>query len=477
MNQTWKQWQGQVVNERFPLQKYLGCSGHSIVFLTERAGPEPQEAVIKLVADDPECAEAKLAVWAQASILCHPHLLQIFEAGRCQIGDVALLYVVMEFADENLSEILPQHRLSYAEAQEMLRPVLSALTYLHGKGFVHGHLKPSNIMAIADQVKLSGDTLRAPGELNGTADCCRETSVYDAPEIASGLITPAVDVWSLGVTLKEVSLIGGSKAGRAESDPTSEPKPILRDGIFDPLRDIVSHCLEQDPQQRWTTAEIKARLGPSTITSPNQASRPGAEEDVSAPPIRPVKSFARWLLASIAIAGLASMIFFFSRERRPQSSQSQMGQSKVQQAVPIASEHAQVQSEPKPTPTIVARKKSATAQGLVPVNTAKTRTTETTPAVVQQQILPDVPQSARNTIQGHVRVGVKVDVDASGSVVRATLESPGPSEYFARLALEAARRWKFFPAQINGDKVASKWILQFAFGHHGTDVLPTQLAP
>ena len=481
MNQTWKQWQGQFVNQKFPLQKYLGSSDHSIVFLTERGAREPQKAAIKLVADDPEYAAAKLAVWAQASTLGHPNLLRIFEAGRCQIGNVALLYVVMEYAEENLSEILGLRHLSPAEAQQMLPPVLSALTYLHGKGFVHGHLKPSNIMAVADQVKLSGDSLRIAGELSATADCRRGTNLYDAPEIARGPVTPAADVWSLGVTLKEVSPMGSSKAGGGEKGASNAPEPLWQEGISDSFLDIVSHCLEQDPRQRWTTAEIAARLEPSAIPYPNQPLEPGAED--SEPPLhpRPAKALARWLVASIAIAGLVLMIFLGLRMRRSQPSQSQVGQSVGQSTgqppVPVASEPAQVQPEPKPTPAIVPPKKSTVAEGSGPLNPAGTRVTEMAPAGVRQQVLPDVPLSARNTIEGHVRVGVKVDVDASGSVVGATLESPGPSQYFARLALEAARRWKFFPAQMNGDKVPSKWILRFAFGRLGTDVHPTQVAP
>ena len=92
------------------------------------------------------------------------------------MGQVRLLYVVMEYAEENLSEILPQRPLSSAEARDMLPPVLDALAYLHGKGFVQGRLKPSNIMAVADQVKLSSDGLRplspssaGPGSLIGSS--------------------------------------------------------------------------------------------------------------------------------------------------------------------------------------------------------------------------------------------------------------------------------------------------------------------
>ena len=53
----------------------------------------------------------------------------------------------MEATEEDLSQILPQRRLTPEEAREMLGPVLDALSYLHGKGFAHGAIKPANIMA------------------------------------------------------------------------------------------------------------------------------------------------------------------------------------------------------------------------------------------------------------------------------------------------------------------------------------------
>lgn len=79
-------------------------------------------------------------------------------------------------------------------------------------------------------------------------------------------------------------------------------------------------------------------------------------------------------------------------------------------------------------------------------------------------MLPNVPEAARNTIQGTVRVSVKVDVNGSGGVSGAELDSAGPSQYFARLSLQAARDWKFAPA--SQDK--RQFILRFQFTNHGT---------
>jgi len=58
-------------------------------------------------------------------------------------------------------------------------------------------------------------------------------------------------------------------------------------------------------------------------------------------------------------------------------------------------------------------------------------------------------------------------------VTNATFESPGPSKYFARKAMEAAQHWKFKPVQTNGQPVSREWILQFQFKKSGTNVIPS----
>jgi TonB family protein len=91
---------------------------------------------------------------------------------------------------------------------------------------------------------------------------------------------------------------------------------------------------------------------------------------------------------------------------------------------------------------------------------------------VIERVVPDVPFSARNTIQGKVKVGVRVTVSPTGEVSEATLVSPGPSRYFARKAIESSRRWKFKPAEVDGQPVATAWVLHYRFGRAGTEVDP-----
>jgi TonB family protein len=86
---------------------------------------------------------------------------------------------------------------------------------------------------------------------------------------------------------------------------------------------------------------------------------------------------------------------------------------------------------------------------------------------VLHQEIPDVPRHARNTIRGHIQVTVRVTVDNSGDVVGETLEIPGPSGYFARLATTAARKWKFAPADNQNPR---RWLLRFGFSRGGATV-------
>ena len=88
-----------------------------------------------------------------------------------------------------------------------------------------------------------------------------------------------------------------------------------------------------------------------------------------------------------------------------------------------------------------------------------------------------MPQHILDTIQGHVRVRIRVDVDPEGKVSNAAIDDPGPSRYFAAKALATARDWKFAPPQANGRAVASAWMLHFQFGRTDTTITPVEIAP
>jgi TonB family protein len=266
MSDSWKDCEGQVVDGKFTLLQHLGGSDHSVVFLTQRGKNGADKAAIKFVPTEPANAEIQLSRWKQAAQISHANLIRLFESGRCHLAGMDLLYVVMEYAPENLAQFLPERALSPAETRDMLEPFVETLTHLHGKGFVHGRIRPGNILAIDDQLKLSSDSLARIGEpqiLFGKPDA------YTAPQ--GSAVSPTGDVWSLGVMLVE-SLTQRVPERKEQEDPK------VPDSVPQPFLDIVRHSLRQDPQYRWTVAEISTRLNPPAIQPAPKVSVPAAAD-------------------------------------------------------------------------------------------------------------------------------------------------------------------------------------------------------
>src|SRR2546430_9036945 len=109
MSEAWKRWEGRTGDGRFPLQRYLGGSGHSAVFLTvtQPRGSDSEKAAIKLIPAGAGDANHQFLRWKAASELTHPNLIRIFEAGRGGLAGSEPLYFALEFAKGKISLILP----------------------------------------------------------------------------------------------------------------------------------------------------------------------------------------------------------------------------------------------------------------------------------------------------------------------------------------------------------------------------------
>ena len=459
MSESWRRWEGRTVDGRFPLQSYLGSSDHSAVFLTvtQPSGDDSEKAAIKLIPAGAVDANHQFLRWKAASELSHPNLIRIFEAGRGELDGTDLLYIVMEYAEENLSQILPERALTAEETRGMLAPVLRALQFVHDKGFVHGHIQPSNILAVGDEVKLSSDALSMAGERNSDA---RASGAYDPPEAATGAILTAADPWQLGMTLIEVLTQRLPAWDRARMSAPQVPAAVL-----EPFREIAGHCLQVDTGKRWTVGEILHRVeadpvqavrGPARVEPVRPAlrsSQPDArtEKTASATAIAAQqKEFAKWPYLLGLAAVVVVVLFLMARpktERAPADEQSTQG------------------SQPAETST---SREAAPGRAALGDTNAHTASQDNQNGVVRQ-VMPQVSPSARRTIRGTIKVRVRVDVDAAGNVAKAKLESAGPSKYFSRVAMEAAREWKFVPAQAH-ESGAREWKLQFAFSRAKTGV-------
>ena len=455
MSEMWKRFEGQVINNTFPLRQYLGGSKHSAVFLTEQSGRKGQKAAIKLIPAEPTTADLQLSRWSQAAKLSHPHILRCYQMGRCQLADVALLFLVMEYAEENLAQVVPGRALTGTEAHVMLAPTVEALAYLHQEGFAHGRVKPANIMAVGDQIKLTSDGLWWMGESSIEIS---NSSPYDAPEKSISGFSPAGDAWSLGVTLVEAltTRLPAVNGNGEVSLPSTLPSPYS---------EIAQQCLRRDPRERASMAQIAAQL-----QTPEPVHKPKPETATLAR-LRPLLTPQRLMMPVMAVAALLIVILTIPRLLRPRSDNLQPtltavtknspvppAAEKPKAGVPAASTKSKTRSEPE----------SQSGAELI----SKDSRSPAPQHEILHEVVPSVPQSARDTIQGTVKVNVLVGVDPAGKVAQAKFESTGPSKYFARLAMQAAQAWKFTPSENN----RREWLLRFEFQRSGTRVHPVQLS-
>ena len=457
MSETWKQWKGRTVDGKFPLQEYLGGSDHSAVFLTVRqsAGRTPEKAAIKLIPGDRDDTQVQLRRWESARVLMHPNLLRIFEAGRCEIDNTSVLYVIEEYAEENLSQVLPERALTAEEVRGMLPAILRALQFLHDKGFVHGRIRPSNILAVGDQVKLSSDTISPSADKRPAG----KASAYDPPEATTSENSTASDSWLLGITLIEV-LTQRSPVW----DPTRTAAPEVPAEVPEPFRGIAASCLHPDPAKRSTIADIERRVGitPAQTRADIAAGKSGSAEPD--PSVRKASKAWSFLIATAAVVAVAFVVIPRPKPSHKAGSESAQAQpSSVEMSVPHPSPAADMA---KPSPSSGGDPRIARSEG----GSTETATDRNASGVIHR-VLPEVSPTARRTIHGKIAVRVRVKADTAGNVEEAKLESNHGSKYFNRLALDAARNWKFSPAGSDSD--AREWKLQFFFTRGSTDASAT----
>jgi TonB family protein len=557
MSEAWKTWEGQAV-DGFPLRQYLGGSDHSAVYLTQLNSSGEEKAAIKFIPADAS-AYAQLAKWRVAGELTHAHLLQLIRVGRCELANENFLYVVMEYAEENLAEILPQRALEPDEVRQVLESVVDALSYLHAQGLAHTRIKPGNILAAGDQLKLSSDTL---SEIGSAPLAMTQAGIYAAPEAATAPVSAAADVWSLGVTLVE-ALTQRTPVLRGQTDvelPVPETIPA-------PYVEIARRSLQVDPSRRASLKEISTLLNAGSTTAYRDAGQhaelhtsatespetlvaalehretpkasPAAEtvpavetskkslasQQVSvlphtllpASPVRDTTVKAQSRKSRVAIPAVAAIILLAAILLAPRVlnrfSQLQPQAATVQPSIapapssltpppavtaPVIPPVTQTKAEKHATEKQAAREKSSAAaretvsssDTVNPVSSrsmdageprpttksAKVTQTNAARGAVLYQVVPDISQRARDTIQGTVRVGVKVHVDAAGKVTGAELDNFS-SKFFGDQAVQVARRWTFTPPQVAGRNAPSEWLLRFEFTQKATKVFPTQTNP
>jgi len=290
---------GDAFGERYRIDKLLGFGGMGAVY---KAWDEVLDIPVALkvirpeMAQDPAVAEQLDRRFKRELLLArqvtHKNVVRIHDLGEIE----GVKYITMTFIEgEDLLGILKRDgKVSVPDALKIMRPVVEGLVAAHESGVVHRDLKPANIMVepatgesyimdfgIARSAAPAGDEVveelaeaKAKKKVGITdqtqAGAVVGTLQYMAPEQFMGKsIDQRADIYSVGLIFYDM-LVGRRRIekvqsafaefrGRIEKAP---PAPRTLDPeVTESVDQIVSRCLEPDPDDRYqTTAELQAAL-------------------------------------------------------------------------------------------------------------------------------------------------------------------------------------------------------------------------
>jgi hypothetical protein len=215
-------------------------------------------------ADDlDEMRERFLREARAAARVGHSNVVRVHDVLPARPGSEPL--IVMEYVPgRNLRQILDKGPLSPATVAQIGREVLAALVAAHQAQVLHRDVKPSNILISEHRIVLTDFGIaKVAGyqDISGTGKVIG-TAQYVAPEIARNEpASPAADLWSLGVTLREC-LTGQSAFGRPSPVLSlyavvhEDLPPVAQSGALQPVLDGL---LRKRPNER-IDAQHAARL-------------------------------------------------------------------------------------------------------------------------------------------------------------------------------------------------------------------------
>jgi len=288
----------------YEILEAVGRGGMGIVFKARQTGLNRIVALKMILSDTIPTEEDHLRFLQEAeavAALRHPNIVQIFEIGEHEGKPFFSLEYV---AGGTLAALCHGKPQPSAFAAEIIATLAEAVHAAHEQNIVHRDLKPSNILLASDDSKSaltgkiipkitdfglakrldSGKGLTATGVAAGTP-------VYMAPEQISarrGVISPATDVWALGIILYEMVtgrppfLADNAVAvmNLVESSSPLLPRQLLPKIPRD-LETICLKCLEKSPQKRYAAAsELADDLRRFSAGRPIRARRVSAFEQL-----------------------------------------------------------------------------------------------------------------------------------------------------------------------------------------------------
>jgi len=267
---------GQTLDEKYRVEERLAAGGMGAVYRARHLLMDRPVAIKflhqRLVED--EAARVRFLTEARAAVkLRHPNAVSVTDFGHTSEGSV---YIVMELLEgRTLREILSREApLETARAISIMLQASDAVAAAHDAGIIHRDLKPANILVTqsADQpavVKVLdfGIATFSADDDEDAATLAHTNSVlgtprYMSPEQHNGNeITPAADVYSLGVILYEmltgmVPFSGSTPAEIAEKHallPPHSPREVVA-AIPEEIERVVLHALEKQPSDRFANA-------------------------------------------------------------------------------------------------------------------------------------------------------------------------------------------------------------------------------
>jgi Tol biopolymer transport system component len=265
---------GQLVGHYRVLEK-IGSGGMGEVFRArdERLG---RDVALKLIrqssSNNPDHRRRFEQEARAAAALNHPNIVAIYDVGFT--GDFP--FIVSELLEgQTLRKRLSEGALSVAQATNIALQTVRGLIAAHERRIVHRDLKPENLFLMHDgRVKILDfgvAKLQAAAESEQTVEAMTTvtksgavigTVAYMSPEQLRGKpVDHRSDIFSAGAILYE--MVTGQRAFRGETEVDTmtavlreEPPEIdPNQGNVPPnLRDIIRHCLEKEPENRFQSA-------------------------------------------------------------------------------------------------------------------------------------------------------------------------------------------------------------------------------